>query len=165
MGIHAQERGPILTRPASKCAPLLCETGETSCVNRHSGSCLCSAVAFEIDGDFERFYLCHCQYCRKDTGSAHASNLFSGSAVLRWISGQDKITQFTLPSTRHCRSFCSICGSALPSLQMEGALLVVPAGSLNSRLAKRPDAHIFASSRATWDQALESVASIPGLPS
>jgi hypothetical protein len=133
-------------------------------VNRHAGSCLCSAVAFEIEGDFEHFYLCHCQYCRKDTGSAHAANLFSGTAVLRWIAGQDKVSQFDLPSTRHSRSFCSVCGSALPTLQMDGALLVAPAGSLNSNLAIRPEAHIFTSSRATWDQALESVPSMPGLP-
>ncbi|WP_084183219.1 GFA family protein, partial [Nevskia soli] len=95
-------------------------------MTKHSGSCLCAAVRFEIDGDFERFYLCHCEYCRKDTGSAHAANLFTAKAALRWLSGQEKATQFTLPSTQHSRSFCSICGSALPSLQMNGTLLVVP---------------------------------------
>jgi hypothetical protein len=134
-------------------------------LNTHSGSCLCATVTFEITGDFERFYLCHCKYCRKDTGSAHAANLFSGTAALKWLSGQDKVTQFSLPSTRHSKSFCSICGSALPNLQMNGALLVVPAGSLNSDVPIRPDAHIFSSSRATWDWALESIPSTAGLPS
>lgn len=133
-------------------------------MNKHSGSCLCEAVRFEIDGDFERFYLCHCEYCRKDTGSAHAANLFTAKAALRWLSGQEKVTQFTLPSTQHSRSFCSICGSALPSLQMNSTLLVVPAGSLNSDVPVRPNAHIFASSRATWDQALENIPSVARLP-
>lgn len=130
----------------------------------HSGSCLCSAVRFEIDGEFERFYLCHCAYCRKDTGSAHAANLFTTTATLRWLSGQDKVTQFTLPSTRHSRSFCSVCGSALPGLQMNGALLVVPAGSLDGEVPVRPDAHIFGSSRASWDESLEDIPAIAGLP-
>jgi hypothetical protein len=134
------------------------------CVNSHSGSCLCGAVKFEVLGNFERFYLCHCEYCRKDTGSAHAANLFSGTAVLKWLAGQEKITQFTLPSTRHSRSFCSICGSALPIFQMSGAILVVPAGSLNGDVTIRPNAHIFASSRASWDRALESIPSIAALP-
>lgn len=133
-------------------------------MTRHSGSCLCAAVGFEIEGDFERFYLCHCEHCRKDSGSAHAANLFSGTAVLRWIRGEDRITRFTLSATRHSRSFCCICGSALPNLQMDGALLVVPAGSLDSVLAMRPDAHLFAASRATWDQALESLPAMAGLP-
>ena len=71
--------------------------------SQHSGSCLCGAVRFAIEGDFENFYLCHCQHCRKDTGSAHAANLFSSVARLRWIAGEDKTTLFTLPSTRHSK--------------------------------------------------------------
>jgi hypothetical protein len=117
-----------------------------------------------VTGDFDRFYLCHCDYCRKDTGSAHAANLFSGTAVLKWLSGKSKVMQFTLPSTRHGRAFCSICGSALPSLQMNGALLVVPAGSLDSEVPIRPNAHVFASSRANWDRALESIPSVERFP-
>ena len=132
--------------------------------NRYAGSCLCGQVRFEIDGEFERFYLCHCEYCRKDTGSAHAANLFSASATLRWVSGEDSVRQFNLPSTRHSRSFCSTCGSALPNMQMSGKLLVVPAGSLNTAVSVKPDAHIFASSRAAWDDPLEQVPTFDGLP-
>ncbi len=131
---------------------------------KHSGSCLCGAVRFEVDGDFEHFYLCHCEYCRKDTGSAHAANLFSANATLRWLSGQDKVKKFTLPSTEHCKSFCSVCGSALPSLSRNSTLLVVPAGSLDGDISVRPDAHIFVSSRANWDQALEEIPTTKRFP-
>jgi hypothetical protein len=44
-------------------------------MNTHAGSCLCGAIAFEIAGSFESFYLCHCEHCRKDSGSAFAANL------------------------------------------------------------------------------------------
>lgn len=124
---------------------------------KYSGSCLCGAARFEVAGTFERFFLCHCRHCRKDTGSAHAANLFSTSATLRWICGEEKTRQFNLPGTRHSRCFCGNCGSALPMLQMEGKLLVVPAGSLDSALAIKPDAHLFTASRAEWDHALETV--------
>ncbi|RPH66319.1 MAG: aldehyde-activating protein, partial [Hyphomicrobiales bacterium] len=50
--------------------------------SRHLGSCLCGDVRFEIAGDFEKFYLCHCSRCRKDTGSAHGANLFASAARL-----------------------------------------------------------------------------------
>ena len=131
----------------------------------HTGSCLCGAVRFEIEGEFERFYLCHCSRCRKDSGSAHAANLFSSRAKVRWLAGEDKLSHFRLPGTRHARSFCAVCGSALPSVQMDGALLVVPAGSLDSDVPLMPDAHIFTASRANWDSALERVPSREGLPS
>ena len=133
-------------------------------MSKHVGSCLCGEVRFEVIGDFERFFLCHCGRCRKDTGSAHAANLFSSTAKIRWLSGEAKVKTFRVPSTRHEKSFCSECGSALPRVQMNGALLVVPAGSLDSALETRPDAHIFVASRATWDQRLEDVPQIGELP-
>jgi hypothetical protein len=132
---------------------------------RYAGSCLCGEVRFELEGEFEHFYLCHCAYCRKDTGSAHAANLFSRNAALNWVSGQYKVKQFNLPATRHSKCFCSTCGSALPMIQMNGQLLVVPAGSLDSELHMRPDAHIFISSKACWDEALDQVPRVDRLPS
>lgn len=133
--------------------------------NHYSGSCLCGAVRFEVAGEFERFYLCHCEHCRKDTGSAHAANLFSSTATLTWASGEDQVRQFNLPGTRHSRAFCSTCGSALPREPMNGEWLVVPAGSLNSEVRIRPDAHIFVSSRAGWDDGLEKIPTVEKLPS
>ena len=132
--------------------------------SKYSGSCLCGEVRFEIEGEFERFYLCHCEYCRKDTGSAHAANLFSSTAALKWVSGEDQVRQFNLPATRHSKGFCSNCGSALPRIEMNSAMLVVPAGSLNSEVRIRPNAHIFVSSRASWDDALEAVPNVDRLP-
>ena len=58
------------------------------------GSCLCKGIKFKVSGDFERFYLCHCRYCRKDTGSAHAANLFSTTAELIWIKTETEIGVF-----------------------------------------------------------------------
>lgn len=132
--------------------------------SKHMGSCLCREVRFEVLGEFERFFLCHCGRCRKDTGSAHAANLFSSTAKLNWLSGQAKVKTFRLPSTRHEKSFCSQCGSAVPRVQMDGALLVVPAGSLDSAIETRPDAHICVASSAGWDRGLDDVRRIDDLP-
>lgn len=130
---------------------------------QYSGSCLCGAVRFNIEGAFERFYLCHCSHCRKDTGSAHAANLFSSTAKLEWLSGQDKVSTFSLPHTRHARSFCSVCGSALPYASEK--MLVVPAGSLDTPVAIAADANIFTASRAAWDRGLASAPSFEAFPS
>lgn len=128
----------------------------------HSGSCLCGAVRFEVHGRFQRFYLCHCSHCRKDTGSAHAANLFSATATVEWLSGADGVATYTLPGTRHARTFCTTCGSALP--HSEGRMLVVPAGSLDSPVEIKPNAHIHIASRADWDADLAAVPEIEGLP-
>jgi len=130
-----------------------------------SGSCLCGEVTFEIAGEFDSFFLCHCRYCQKDTGSAHAANLFSTNASLSWLSGQENIQSFNLPQTRHKKSFCLTCGSAVPNLQMDGQLLVVPAGSLDTDVPIKANAHIFVSSRANWDDKLENIPQIEKFPS
>lgn len=122
--------------------------------SQHAGSCLCGKSRYTIAGSFDRFFLCHCSYCRKDTGSAHAASLFSATAKLTWLSGQGSITTYKLPGTRHARSFCAICGSALPLADANG--IVVPAGSLDTDIAQEPDGHIFTASRASWDRDLSS---------
>lgn len=129
-----------------------------------AGSCLCGTVTFQISGEFESFFLCHCKRCRKGTGSAHAANLFSSTATVNWLSGHDSIQTYQIPETRHAKSFCTKCGSALPGVQLKGALVVVPAGSIDSAIHVRPTAHICVASRAEWDTYLENVPQLDGLP-
>ncbi|MBR2656562.1 MAG: GFA family protein [Loktanella sp.] len=132
--------------------------------NLATGQCLCGAVKFRISGQFESFFLCHCSRCRKDSGSAHSANLFSSMAKIIWVSGDENIKTFRLSGSRHVKSFCSDCGAALPVSQPEVGLLVVPAGSIDSRIDIRPNAHICCSSRANWDNDLASLEWIDGLP-
>jgi hypothetical protein len=128
------------------------------------GSCLCRTVQFEISGDFDAFFLCHCSRCRKGSGSAHGANLFASGATIAWLAGEANISSFRLTGTRHARSFCRTCGSALPGVQMDGALLVVPAGSLDGPVDIRPTAHICCDSRANWDADLADIPHLGGLP-
>ncbi|WP_367716245.1 GFA family protein [Nitratireductor sp. GISD-1A_MAKvit] len=128
------------------------------------GSCLCGAIRYQCRGTLEGFFLCHCSRCRKDTGSAHAANLFFTNAEVTWLSGRDHSRNYRVPGTRHEKSFCTECGGAVPCLQMEGSLVVVPAGSVDTPLDVRPDAHVCHSSRAGWDDDLNEVPKIDGLP-
>lgn len=132
-------------------------------MKNYLGSCLCKKVSFEVKGEFEKFFLCHCSHCRKETGSAHAANLFSGSAEFRWLSGEESVRTFHLPNTRFAKSFCVACGSALPTIKGKG-LLLVPAGSLDSDVELKPQGHIFVGSKANWDEGFELVPKFEELP-
>ena len=139
------------------------QANEGNSMTDHYGSCLCGAVKFEVEGDFDSFYLCHCQHCQKDTGSSHAANLFSRSARLTWLAGKDTVASFTLAGTRHNKSFCKLCGSALPDAQFTD-WLVIPAGCLDTEVPMLPTAHIFTASKAAWEVALQEVPEFMGLP-
>lgn len=132
-------------------------------MGRHLGSCLCGAVAFKISGYFESFYICHCQYCQKGTGSAFAANLFAPAGSLAWSSGKEAVTSFTLPGTAHRKSFCKVCGSAVPGVEDSGDVLV-PAGSLDTAIVTRPTANIFNASRARWEADIEGAPGFATLP-
>jgi len=121
--------------------------------HKHSGSCLCGAVTFEIDGEFDKFFLCHCSRCRKFSGTAHASNLFSPEAAITWLTGEDHVQFFEVPGTRFSKNFCKLCSSPLP--QQRGAAAMVPAGCLDTPVEIAPTAHIFFADRANWDEHLE----------
>jgi hypothetical protein len=126
------------------------------------GSCLCQAARFEVVGSFESFFLCHCSYCRKDTGSAHAANLFAPSATLKWLTDTQTVRVYPLPNTRHVKSFCTTCGSALPN--DHNGFVVVPAGSLDTPVTLTPTAHLFMASRAEWDQDLHTAQQFATFP-
>lgn len=133
-------------------------------MENNSGSCLCGKVKYKLHGNFEGFFLCHCKFCQKDTGSAHAANLFSSNAKLEWISGEESVKTFNLAPTRHTKAFCLECGSALPNLQRGGGVVVVPAGSLDTEVTIKPNAHIFMASKANWETDLDSVPKLDGFP-
>lgn len=78
------------------------------------GGCLCEAIRFEVNGDPERFYHCHCSRCRKSSGTGHATNLFMSNSALVFTSGEAFLKQFKVPGAkRFARQFCSICGSSV----------------------------------------------------
>jgi hypothetical protein len=126
------------------------------------GSCLCGAVRYTAQGDAAGFHLCHCSRCRKGSGSAHGANVFLSGGTLSWQAGEDRVRRYAVPGTRHARAFCTACGAPVP--RTEGALLVIPAGSLDTSVPVRPTAHICTDSRADWDTALEALPKHPGLP-
>lgn len=117
-----------------------------------TGSCLCGSVQYEIHGEADRFYHCHCQRCRKTTGTGHASNLLAKpESSLTWISGEDLLRRYKVPEAeRFYNCFCSQCGSPMPRLVPQLAGVLIPAGSLNEELPIIPQARIFWDSRVAW---------------
>ena len=116
-----------------------------------SGSCLCGAVVYAISGEALHFYHCHCQRCRKATGTGHASNIIMRPNSVAWTAGEHLLTTFKVPQARRfATSFCSICGSLMPRIAPDKSVAVVPAGTLDNLPAIRPEARIFQDSRADW---------------
>jgi hypothetical protein len=115
------------------------------------GSCLCGAVTYQLSGEVNRFYHCHCRRCRKATGTGHATNVMVKADEFAWTQGEDLLNRFKVPDAeRFYTQFCRQCGSAMPRSVPEIGMVVIPAGSLDSELSLQPQARIFWDSRSPW---------------
>ena len=115
------------------------------------GSCLCGTVKYQVTGDPKRFYHCHCTRCRKATGTGHASNLFMQPGTLTWLAGETELRSFKVPEAkRFTNNFCTNCGSRMPRQAAGTDTVVIPCGSLDDDVPIKPQARIFANSRAYW---------------
>jgi len=114
------------------------------------GECLCGAVTFEIEGEPQAFYLCHCRQCRQVTGSGFASNMLITPEAIRWTKGEDNLVRYEDPERDFFKRFCKTCGSGMPHLNRDGSRLTVPVGCLTSSPSMSPQANIFVSETADW---------------
>ena len=118
---------------------------------RVRGECLCSSVAFSIEGPFRGFQYCHCTRCRKQSGSAHVANVFVPPEQFRWERGESEVQRYDLPGTKYwCTAFCKRCGSPMPWLNKPGTAFVVAAGALDGDPGARPSSVVYFASRAPW---------------
>lgn len=118
-----------------------------------TGGCCCKSVAFKLKDEFSKFFFCHCEQCRKLTGSAHASNLFTAPDNIEWLKGEDKTKRYEHQTRSFAKVFCTECGSGLPYVSQSGRFLIVPAGCLDQEPSKSLDAQIFCEEQTEWHKA------------
>ncbi|MGH8526815.1 MAG: GFA family protein, partial [Gammaproteobacteria bacterium] len=118
------------------------------------GSCLCGGVRFEFTHTAGPFELCHCNRCRKVSGSAYRAGLLVQGKDFHLTEGKELIKTFeapiveALPPYHQC--FCGRCGCPIPNPAHGGAWFV-PAGLLDDDPKVRPDKHIYVELKAPWD--------------
>ena len=128
--------------------------------DRIQGSCLCGCIRFSFSLPHVQFKYCHCESCRKTTGSSNAANILVPPPQFHWQDGESLISRFTdsVANPGFRRWSCSRCGGPVPRLNRTDEFMVVPAGLLDSKLPIRPERSIFWSERADW---LVTVDAIP----
>lgn len=112
------------------------------------GGCLCGAIGYTINGQFEIMGNCHCSICRKSHGAAFVTWGIIKPEQFAWNSGEDLVQGFeSSPGTLRC--FCKQCGSHLVCTHA-GKVGEVVVGTVDGDPGTRPGAHIFVGSRAPW---------------
>ncbi len=121
---------------------------------RIQGRCLCGHVTYEYGGSVGPANYCHCEDCRRCTGSAFNIGVRFDLADFRITGGSPK--EFTKQSdsgnelTRH---FCPECGSPIfTSAPKHPAFVYVKAGTLDDPSVVEPGHQSWVVSAVSWSQ-------------
>ena len=113
------------------------------------GSCLCGAIAYEIDGPIGLIGHCHCRTCRKAHAAAFATTARVPRTNFRWMTGEDGLRAFeSTPGKK--RFFCPNCGSHLIAAWDHENDVILRVGSLSDDPGQKPQVHIWTEEKAPW---------------
>jgi hypothetical protein len=115
------------------------------------GSCLCGGVRFELSEAPKTLRYCHCESCKKLSGSIGTVNGRVPSSAIRILEGEALLQTFQ-PAEGSAKTFCLSCGSNLfGGGWPESAECSVRASALDDAFDARPSAHVFVRSVAPWE--------------
>jgi hypothetical protein len=129
------------------------------------GQCLCGKVKYTISSSPIQMGQCHCDDCRKSTGTGHASNAFFNKddvVIEGETSSYDSVTDTGSIITRH---FCSSCGSRLfGTSNVFTKMMSVAAGSLDDSSWFKANVIVYNKSKPVWDVMDESIPTFDAMP-
>ncbi|MBU2270430.1 MAG: GFA family protein [Alphaproteobacteria bacterium] len=116
-----------------------------------TGGCNCGEVRYELEGEPLRVGLCHCETCRKFTGSAFSHYGVWPQDRVR-ISGETRCWQVRAGGDR----FCPTCGASLFTWNEDEDEVEVKLGTLDDPpVGLRPAYELWTIRRERWLGPLE----------
>jgi hypothetical protein len=111
------------------------------------GHCLCGNIQYKLIGEVVWSGYCHCESCRR----------FTGSIVTNWLGAKDTDLVFTkgqpvsFKSEGVTRGFCSNCGSSLTyEANHFPDYIQVHIGRLDDPNSVKPQAHVHLAEKVGW---------------
>jgi hypothetical protein len=115
------------------------------------GGCLCGAVRYAVTGPWQSSSYCHCTRCQRRTGTAASANARVAPADFQLLQGAEALRTFRPPDGAP-KVFCSICGSAIFSGDLEkNNPLGVRLGGLDEDPQIRPQFRQHVGTAVSWE--------------
>lgn len=128
------------------------------------GSCLCGAIAYEVDGLDGPVQHCHCRTCRKAQAAVFAPTVRVDRGHFRWLQGESLLSAYESSPGKQ-RFFCSNCGTHLVAMREGQPHVVLRVATLDEAPARvEAFAHIWVSHDLPWlhyDESLPSHSEFP----
>jgi hypothetical protein len=136
----------------------------TAPLSKHRGSCLCGAIRYEVHGELGALVYCHCQRCRKASGSAFNAVTAISGANFTITHGEAALNTYR-SNVGVCRTFCRHCGSPIMAYrESDPDALRLRVGTLDTPITTQVSAHIFTDSKAEWHEIHDEAPQYPERP-
>jgi len=130
-----------------------------------TGGCLCGAVRYACSAEPMIAGHCHCEDCRRSSGSSRSSHL---AVPEESVAMSGATTAYPRPAasgnvvTRH---FCPTCGAPVFSRNagMPG-MMFLRASSLDDLEVFKPQMHVYAARAPSWDRPREGLPAFDMMP-
>ena len=133
--------------------------------NFASGECLCGSVKYTITSPPVRMGQCHCDDCRKSTGTGHSSNAFFKKDDVVIEGETNNYSSVTDTGSKITRYFCPQCGSRLfATSNVVTDVISVSAGTLEDSAWFKPGAIVYNKRKPKWDFMDKSIPAFDEMP-
>ena len=130
-----------------------------------TGSCLCGSVKYKSNSDPLVIQNCHCDQCRKATGSVYLTNLFIKEENFE-ISGEvNSYTHLSDAGNNMTKYFCPKCGSQVFGKNSgRPAIITIRAGTVNEKDIIKPIRNLFLKSKIPSTPTDSNLEACDGMP-
>jgi len=132
-------------------------------MNSATGGCLCGYVRYTYHGDIGEANYCHCEDCRRVTGSAFGVSVQLDVKGFEIVSGQTRsFTKHGDSGNELTRHFCPQCGSPVyTSSPAHPQHIYVKAGTLDDASLVAPARQSWTASSVSWHRIPPTITSYP----
>jgi len=117
------------------------------------GGCTCGNIRYHLRGRPLIVHACHCTWCQRETGTAHALNAVYEADHVTHLQGEPELIDTPSASGKGQRiARCQVCKVVVWSNYPQGgpAVRFVRVGTMDDPSLCPPDIHIFTSTKLPW---------------
>ena len=131
-----------------------------------SGGCLCGSVRYKVSSDPSFVLNCHCEDCRRSTGSVYGTNVFVDEDKVQ-ITGEVSLYVHTADSGNEMtKRFCPNCGTLLfGNSSGRQNSVSIRAGTIDQFDLIKPQMNVFVAKKIESTPINDSLPRSEGMPS
>jgi hypothetical protein len=130
-----------------------------------SGKCLCGNVSYQCHSEPKAVFNCHCEDCRRATGSVFGTNLFVPEAKVEISGAVSSYSHISDSGSTMTKRFCPNCGSLLfGSNSAKPNVVSIRAGTVDQLALIKPQINLFMDKKVpstSIDENLEQASRMP----